>query len=94
MQPPAIKLDSTAAQVLKAIKDRGVVRGADLLRIARSAVPGAQDQDVLAAVRNLVKMEMVSLSGDCNSVDQFHEAYLTFLPSASAVADFAILEAM
>jgi hypothetical protein len=86
MQAPP-SLDSLAARILQLVKDRGVLRGSELLNRFNP------DQAVIDAVHTLVRSELVNVKGDCFTRQALAEAYLTFRPSQSAIADYAIRSA-
>ena len=81
-------LTLAAAQVLNLVKVKGVLRGKDLVR--ELDLP---EKDLLDAVRELTQNELLTLSGDCSSLDNLGRSYLTFRPSTSSLAEFAIRSA-
>jgi hypothetical protein len=89
MQPPP-RLSETAARVLQLVKERGLIRGAEVLNTFTTVEPKA----VVAAVRELVGTDLVTIRGDCYEPGAFAEAYLTFRPSSEALADYAIRSAI
>lgn len=85
---PFPTLTPTVARVLSLVKEKGVLRGQDLFR--RIDLP---PEETLDAVRQLMASELITLSGDCSTPDNLAKSYLTFRPSASSVAEFAIRSA-
>jgi hypothetical protein len=81
-------LTPLAVRVLRLIRDRGLVRGSELLN-RFSAIP---PEEVSAAVKELVSNEILNVKGDYTP-DTLAEAYLSCRPSTSAAADFAIRSA-
>jgi hypothetical protein len=68
------------------VRERGVVRGAEVLNRFASCSP----DEIINAVRELVANDLVTVKGDVYEADALADSYLTFRPSASAMADFAI----
>jgi hypothetical protein len=83
---PYTSLDPTTARVLRLVKEQGVIRGAELL----NRLAPAKEEDVSKAVQNLVSLELVMTKGDYSEPAALAEAYVTFRPSTSALADYAI----
>jgi len=78
-------LSPVAARVLTLVKDRGVLRGQDLLRNVE-----ASEKELLAAVLLLQQNDLITLTGDCSTSEGLAKSYLTFRPSAASMAEFAI----
>ena len=85
---PFPTLTPTQARVLSLVKEKGVLRGQDLLR--RIDLP---PEDTLDAIRQLTSSDLITLSGDCSNLESLAKSYLTFRPSASSMAEFAIRSA-
>ena len=91
---PNLGLDQTSIGVLRIIKEKGVVRGIELLRDIKSLSPTPSPDDVLKAVKDLAKLDLISLSGDLGSANTLSQAYLNFNPTWTTYADLAIKSAM
>lgn len=85
---PYTSLDPTTAKVLRLVKEQGIVRGAELLN--RFAPDRQREEDVSRAVQNLVSLGLVMTKGDYSEPATLADAYVTFRPSTSALAEFAI----
>jgi len=84
------ELDPDSAKVLMAIKERGVVRGSELLRLA-----GLTDaKQLAAAVKPLLNEELISASGITLDPEQATQVYYSIRPPAAFLAEQAIAKAM
>jgi hypothetical protein len=91
--PPNLRLSATSASVLRIIKEKGVVRGSELLREVKSLDPTPEPDAILQAVRELANLDLISLSGDLGSPNTLSKAYFNFNPSWTSYADLAIRSA-
>jgi hypothetical protein len=81
-------LTVNAARVLSLVKEKGVLRGQDLVR--QIDLPS---NALIEAVRQLTSNDLITLSGDGSTPDSLAKSYLTFRPSATSMAEFAIRSA-
>ncbi len=83
MQYP--KLDPDSVTVLHVIKDRGVVNGGQLL-----SETGLPMTNVMHAVTNLSKSDLISYQGNIYNESEFLNSYFNIRPSNFGLSDFLI----
>jgi len=84
MQLP--KFDKKSIDVLRVVRERGIVRGGEIQRLVSSLTAS----DLVNAVRELSSADLTDSAGNTTDPEQIAFAQIGFKPSARSMIDFIL----
>lgn len=83
---PLPRFDKKSIDVLRVIRERGIVRGGELQRL----VPSLTAPELITALRELSSADLTDSAGNTSDPEQVAFAQIGFKPSARSMIDFVL----
>lgn len=84
---PLPRFDKKSIDVLRVVRERGIVRGAELQRLVSSLTA----TDLVNALRELNAADLTDSAGNTSDPEQISYAQIGFKPSARSMIDFILM---